>query len=128
MPEGTRRAMLNQELIRRMVNTSEMVETEKRLEIVDKYAQTLINSEYTLEQTRDAIIGGLKGYERILSLSLNVNNPRWKPLHMAAGWNSRNRRVAKQRSKNNWYMGKTEVEPPTSPKQRIKATGFSIHQ
>ena len=112
MPEGTRRATLNQELIRRMVNTSEMVEMEKRLEIVDKYAQKLINSEYTLEQTRDAIIGGLKGYERLLSLSLDVNNHRWKPLHMAAGWNSRNRKVAKQRTKNNWYKGKTEVEPP----------------
>ena len=62
MPEGTRRATLNQELIRRMVNTSEMVEMEKRLEIVDKYAQKLINSEYTLEQTRDAILGG---FERI---------------------------------------------------------------
>ena len=61
MPEGTRRATLNQELIRRMVNTSEMVGMKKRLEIVDSYAQKLINSEYSLEQTRDTIIGGLKG-------------------------------------------------------------------
>ena len=110
------------------MNTSEMVDKEKRLEVIDKYAQKLINSEYTLEQTRDAIIGGLKGYERLLSLSLDVNNPRWKPLHIAAGWNSRNRRVAKQRTKNNRYKGKTEVEPPTSPKQEIEATRFSIHQ
>ena len=41
MPEGTRRATLNQELIRRMVNTSEMVGMKKRLEIVDRYAQKL---------------------------------------------------------------------------------------
>jgi hypothetical protein len=102
MPEGTRRAALNQELIRRMVNTSEMMDMGKRLEIINKYAQKLINSKYTLEQTRDAIIGGLKRYERLLSMSLDVNNPRWKPLHMAAGWNFRNRRVAKQWTKNNW--------------------------
>ena len=44
MPEGTRRATLNQEMIRRMVNTSEMVGMNKRLEIIDKYAQKLINS------------------------------------------------------------------------------------
>ena len=34
------------------MNTSEMVDMEKRLEITDKYVQKLINSEYTLEQTR----------------------------------------------------------------------------
>ena len=60
------------------------------------------------------IVGGLKGYERLLSLSKDLNNPKWKPLHMAASWNSRNRRIAKQRSKTNWYKGKEEVEPPTT--------------
>ena len=37
MPESTRRATLNQELIRRMVITSEMVDMSKRIEIC-KYA------------------------------------------------------------------------------------------
>ena len=44
MPEGVRRATLNKELIRRMVNTSELVEAKKKQEIVDRYAQKLINS------------------------------------------------------------------------------------
>ena len=100
MPEGTRRATLNQEVIRRMV----VDETR-----IDKYAQKLINSEYMIDQTRQALIGGLKGYERLLSLSKDTKNPRWKPLHMGANWNSRNRRIAKQRSKTNWYKGKPEV-------------------
>ena len=112
MPEGTRRATLNQELIRRMINTSELVPIEKRLEIIDKYAGKLINSEYTTLETRRVIIDGLKGYERLLSLSKDLENPRWKPLHMARGWNARNRRLAKQRSKTGWYKGKAEVEPP----------------
>ena len=43
------------------------------------YAQKLINSEYSLEETRDIIVGGLKGYERLLSLSKDTGNPRWKP-------------------------------------------------
>ena len=114
IPESNRRATLNQEMIRRMVNTSEMVGDDQRLEIVDKYAKKLINSEYSLEYTRNAIVGGLKGYERLLSLSKDVKNPRWKPLHMPASWNARNRRVAKMSAKTSWYKGKKEVELPSS--------------
>ena len=76
MPEGVRRATLNQELVRRMVNTSEMVDIVKRVAVVDTYAQKLINSEYSLKETRDVIIGGLKGYERLLSLSRDRSNPK----------------------------------------------------
>ena len=102
MPEGVRRATLNQELIRRMVNTSELVDMNKRLEIVDKYAQKLIHSEYSMDETIRVVIGGLKGYERLLSLSKDIGNPKWKPLHMAGNWNGRNRRMAKLRSRDNW--------------------------
>ena len=84
IPEATRRATLNQEMIRRMTNTSELVGEEVRLEIVDDYAQKLINSEYGLDHARSFVIGGLKGYERLLSLSKDKENPRWKPLHLAA--------------------------------------------
>ena len=84
IPESTRQATLNQELIRRLTNTSELVADEVRIEIVDDYAQKLVNSEYTVKKTQDFIIGGLKGYERLLSLSKDTANPRWKPLHMSA--------------------------------------------
>ena len=61
IPEATRRATLNQEMIRRMTNTSELVEEDVRLEIVDTYAQKLINSEYGLASMRGFVNGGLKG-------------------------------------------------------------------
>ena len=80
--------------------------------VVDSYAQKLINSEYSVEETREVITGGLKGYERLLSLSRDTGNPRWKPLHMAGKFNSRNRRMAKLKSKCNWYKGRQEVGPP----------------
>jgi hypothetical protein len=64
---------------------------------------------YVCSLTRNIIIGGLKGYERLLSLGMDKANPKWKPLHMAAGWNMRR---AKQRSKTSWYNGKYEVDPP----------------
>ena len=43
-----------------------------------------------------------------------MKNPKWKPLHMAAKWNARNRRIAKMGAKTNWYKGKKEVEPPAA--------------
>ena len=36
--------------------------------------------------------------------------------------------MAKQRTKNNWYKGKIESEPPTSPYEEMEAARFSIHQ
>ena len=42
-----------------MKNTSEQVEEETRVGILDDYAQKLINSEYGLKSKRDFIIGGL---------------------------------------------------------------------
>ena len=49
IPEATRCATLNQELTRRMVNTSELVSEEIRIKIVDKYAQKLVNSECNIK-------------------------------------------------------------------------------
>ena len=112
MPESIRRATLNQEMVRRMVNTSELVDMKERIQVVDNYAQKLINSEYSVKETREMIIGGLKGYERLLSLSKDKENPKWKPLHVSGKWNSRNRRMAKLKTKNNWFKGKDEVDLP----------------
>ena len=70
-----------------MVNTSESVDITKRVEIIDNYSQKLVNSEYTVEETKNMIIGDLKGYEQLLSLS--KSNPKWKPLHMAGTWNQK---------------------------------------
>ena len=64
--EKPRMATLNQEMIRRMVDTSENVGDEERCEIVDKYATKLVNSEYSIVTTRKIIAGG-QGYERMLS-------------------------------------------------------------
>ena len=45
MPEGVRRATLNQELMRRLVNTSEMVDIKQRVAVVDDYAKLCTVSE-----------------------------------------------------------------------------------
>ena len=49
MPENMRVATLNQEMIRRMLNTSERLEIKWRTDVVDDYAGKLVNSGYDLE-------------------------------------------------------------------------------
>ena len=55
MPEGVRRAILNQEMVRRMVNTTEKVSILERVKVVAGYAQKLITSENSAEETREVI-------------------------------------------------------------------------
>ena len=81
MPENMRVSTLTQEVIRRMMNTSERLEQNERNEVIDVYGKKLINSGYSLEQTRKFIISGLTGYERRLALSRDKENPKWRPLH-----------------------------------------------
>ena len=106
IPEGVRGSALNQEIVRRTVKTSKMVKIEDRVNVVDYYCQKLINSEFNRTETRRVTIGGLKGYERLLSLSKDVSIPMRKPHHMAGHWNSRNMRIAKLKSRDNWFKEK----------------------
>ena len=48
----------------------------------------------------------------LLRLPNIYHNPKWKPLHMAGSWNQKNRRMAKLRSKSNWFKGKEEIPGP----------------
>ena len=73
-----------------------------------------------MDETRDVIIGGMKGCERLLSLSKDIGYLRWKPLHMAGEFNSRN----KMRSKGTWFKGRKEVDPP-SMQDRMSGEGSS---
>ena len=108
MPENTRMATLNQETIRRMINTSELVDMGTRLQVIDDYARKLINSEYDLAMTRRIIVGGLKGYERMLSGSLNKDSPGWKPLHLPTSYKAKERRISKMMAKTNWFKSREE--------------------
>ena len=95
MPENMRVATLNQEVIRRMLNTSERLDVGHRVKVIDEYAQKLSNSGYDMEYIRKVMIGGLKGYERKLALSHDISYPKWKPLHQGANYNASGRRKKK---------------------------------
>ena len=70
MPKNGRMATLNQELVRRMLNTSKDLDMEERMMVVDKYCQKLADSGYLGDQMKRVVKGGLKGYERRRNLSM----------------------------------------------------------
>ena len=74
MPENMRVVTLTHETIRRMMNTSERIELPERIKIVDNYGMKLVNSGYSLDQSRKMIVTGLVGYERRLALIKDKTN------------------------------------------------------
>ena len=91
--------------------------------MVDTYAKKLVNSGYSLEQSRKFIVSGFTGYERRLALSKDVENSKWRPLHEGAGYNAKARRIKKVTSKTSWFKrsrDQDEVGGTGPPKRRKK--------
>ena len=64
MPEDAKIRSLANDLTRRMLTTCERIPDNKRRQIVDNYAQKLLNSGYSIPATRKIILAGIKGYEK----------------------------------------------------------------
>ena len=120
MPENGRMATLNQELVRRLLNTSEELNMGERVVVVDTYCQKLTDSGYQHDQVKRVIVGGLTGYERRRGLSLlDPSHKKFRPLHESRKYNARGRRIAKLMSKQNWYKRKPD-DSPGSPTKRME--------
>ena len=117
MPENMRTATLNQEVIRRMVQTSENLYVSTRLEVLDNFVRKVINSEYGRKQTRNIMVGGLMGYEWKMKLSRDVTNQKWQPLHPPARFNITTSRKNMILGKNNWFKRTSSQEEMTSSQQ-----------
>ena len=63
MGENTKAQILSQDMIRRLLNTSESLGAEAKKKVVDDYSQKLMNSGYSREQAAKMIVNGIKGYE-----------------------------------------------------------------
>ena len=75
MGENPKIKILSQEMVRRLLNTSEEVEEEHIIEITDEYAKKLHNSGYRKEQIRKIILAGVKGYGAKLKRSREQGIP-----------------------------------------------------
>ena len=63
MGENTKVQILSQDMIRRLLNTSESLGAGAKEKVVDDYSQKLMNSGYSREQTAKIVVNGIKGYE-----------------------------------------------------------------
>ena len=122
MPEDQKIRCLSNDLIRRMSNTSELLEDGLRREIVDSYGQKLVNSGYGVEQARRIVLSGLKGYESKLVESRKVGG---RPLHLKARESSARRYRKKLTAKSDWFRkeGKTNKGTKNTKMERGHSVG-----
>jgi hypothetical protein len=69
MGANSKMRCLGNEAIRRLANTSELLDQGTKNTIIDNYTQKLCNSGYTVNQARRILITGIKGYEARLKES-----------------------------------------------------------
>ena len=62
MGEDTKYQIIFQDLIRRLMNTSESLEPKYKIEVVDEYCDKLVRCGYSKDQVSRILINGITGY------------------------------------------------------------------
>jgi hypothetical protein len=108
IPENIKMSSLNAEVVRRMLNTSELLPMGDRVAALDNICQKMANSGYKLEQNRRTALGGIKGYETKLARSRRGG----QALHEGAAASQSARSRKKLMQKSNWFKdsGKKNLE------------------
>ena len=63
LSENSKIASLSQNVVRYIRNTSERLNINEKVEVVNKFTQRMATSGYSKQQAKRVIISGLKGYE-----------------------------------------------------------------
>ena len=102
MEENTKMMIVAQDLVRRLLNSKESLGAEERMRVVDGYAQKLLNSGYSQDQTRRILVRGIKGYEgKVLRCKKEKWNLR-RTSKESRGTRSRKRML----QKSSWYKSR----------------------
>ena len=111
LSENTKMATINSEILRRMLDVSELLPIQERIIVLDKVPQKLCNSGYSLPEIRRSIVGALTGYQRRLAASMkNVEEKRYRPLHESSENSLSDRLKKKLSGKSTWVKGKSKVD------------------
>ena len=102
MSEKSKISILSQDLIRRMQNTSETISESERINVIDNYIDRLLVSGYSVDQIREIVESGLKGYTR----KLNRSSKTGIPLHRPAASTLQGRISKKLTERSSWYKKK----------------------
>ena len=74
MEENVKHQIVANDLVRRLLNTSEELGAEYRGAVVDQYAQELSYSGYSMEQIRKVIVNGIQNFSHVcICLDLQVH-------------------------------------------------------
>ena len=123
MPENMRMSTLNQEMVRRMMNTSELLDIKVRVGVVDEYCQKLCNSGYGKEQTIRVVTGGLTCYEKRVAISKDKESLKYRPLHESAAGTAGKRMKKKLLGKSNWFKGKKRPLEEKDDRGQVEKSG-----
>ena len=92
-------SILSNELNRRLEVLDEKISKEEMVEVVDKFIQQLVNSEFKPKQIREIVISGLTGYSRKEERRKRLGKPKYR-----SGKDSLETRVEKKLTeKYNWF-------------------------
>ena len=109
--DNTKRATMAQELVRRMLNVSELLNQQERNAVIEKFVEKLEKSGYSKKQRREIVLAGLQGYE---SKKRKAEMSR-SELHRDGEATAGGRMTKKLLSKTSWYKQKTDKESKEKP-------------
>ena len=104
IPEKMKEQTLSNDCVRRMKNVSEYAGQMERDRVTDEYASMLLRSGYSREKSKEVIIAGLLGYERIKKLEEQGKGR----IHRSSGKSLHTKYKKKVVAKNTWYLSKKE--------------------
>ena len=119
---NTKISSLSQDVVRRMLNTSEEVSQEERNDIIEMFISKLKRSGYRQDQVKEIIKAGLRGYENKLGKARKEG----KCIHRDATSTSKIRFKKKLTAKTNWYKKdkRTESSEQNHKKETNLKKGF----
>ena len=122
LPDNTKISSLSQEVVRRMLHTSELVPQEERNQVVEKFVSKLKLSGYRDDQVREIVKAGLKGYERKLGKAKNMGTSVHREAKSTVGL----RFKKKLSAKTNWFKSKNKkVETTRTVREKVGNKKFS---
>ena len=103
MSEKSKISILSNDLIRRMLSCNETIPDTERIEIINRFIDRLLVSNYTSDQIREIIESGLTGYQR----KVDAANKLGVSLHRSAESTLETRLHKKLTEKTSWYKRKS---------------------
>ena len=121
---------LRQDLVRRLLNISPHIDQEIRLEIIEGYIQSMVNSGHKLPFIKSIVLQGITRYLYMVERStMQHDRPEYTPLYRARGFKSTERIMRKKVNRYMWYTEKDFKDPYRNVwKFRVRRRGDKVHK